>query len=167
MTHSLITSVHLVLNLAPLSLSGGAQWRQNNNISDIIELNRLKFPLIFQNVLATSGGLSYFNIYRTIFLKKYSSAYVLSFKTYIMSSPCLWTLMCNHVPSFDKKEDPRLKYPVHMRNKNSMEPGDLGPLPVSIVIIRPSAHLCIASLHSLISWDANCPRYYTTICIYY
>ena len=31
----------------------------------------------------------------------------------------------------DKQEDPRLKYPVHMRNKNSMEPGDLGPLPVS------------------------------------
>uniref|UniRef100_A0A3Q3MHY4 HECT-type E3 ubiquitin transferase n=1 Tax=Mastacembelus armatus TaxID=205130 RepID=A0A3Q3MHY4_9TELE len=27
------------------------------------------------------------------------------------------------------EEDPRLKYPVHMRNKNSMEPGDLGPLP--------------------------------------
>uniref|UniRef100_A0A7N8Y0P1 HECT-type E3 ubiquitin transferase n=1 Tax=Mastacembelus armatus TaxID=205130 RepID=A0A7N8Y0P1_9TELE len=27
------------------------------------------------------------------------------------------------------QEDPRLKYPVHMRNKNSMEPGDLGPLP--------------------------------------
>ncbi|XP_054612590.1 E3 ubiquitin-protein ligase NEDD4-like isoform X9 [Dunckerocampus dactyliophorus] len=26
-------------------------------------------------------------------------------------------------------EDPRLKYPVHMRSKNSMEPGDLGPLP--------------------------------------
>ncbi|XP_071385493.1 E3 ubiquitin-protein ligase NEDD4-like isoform X4 [Centroberyx affinis] len=26
-------------------------------------------------------------------------------------------------------EDPRLKYPVYMRNKNSMEPGDLGPLP--------------------------------------
>ncbi|XP_071321596.1 E3 ubiquitin-protein ligase NEDD4-like isoform X5 [Trachinotus anak] len=26
-------------------------------------------------------------------------------------------------------EDPRLKYPVHMRNKTSMEPGDLGPLP--------------------------------------
>ncbi|XP_056147171.1 E3 ubiquitin-protein ligase NEDD4-like [Lampris incognitus] len=26
-------------------------------------------------------------------------------------------------------EDPRLKYPVHMRTKNSMEPGDLGPLP--------------------------------------
>ncbi|KAK7896538.1 hypothetical protein WMY93_021863 [Mugilogobius chulae] len=26
-------------------------------------------------------------------------------------------------------DDPRLKYPVHMRNKNSMEPGDLGPLP--------------------------------------
>uniref|UniRef100_A0A3P8WZS4 E3 ubiquitin-protein ligase n=1 Tax=Cynoglossus semilaevis TaxID=244447 RepID=A0A3P8WZS4_CYNSE len=26
-------------------------------------------------------------------------------------------------------EDPRLKYPVHMRNKGSMEPGDLGPLP--------------------------------------
>ncbi|XP_034047357.1 E3 ubiquitin-protein ligase NEDD4-like isoform X3 [Thalassophryne amazonica] len=26
-------------------------------------------------------------------------------------------------------EDPRLKYPVHMRHKNSMEPGDLGPLP--------------------------------------
>uniref|UniRef100_A0A3B5KZM2 E3 ubiquitin-protein ligase n=1 Tax=Xiphophorus couchianus TaxID=32473 RepID=A0A3B5KZM2_9TELE len=26
-------------------------------------------------------------------------------------------------------EDPRLKYPVHMRNKNSMEPGELGPLP--------------------------------------
>ncbi|KAM6902869.1 E3 ubiquitin-protein ligase NEDD4-like isoform 1-T1 [Xenentodon cancila] len=25
-------------------------------------------------------------------------------------------------------EDPRLKYPVHMRNKNSMEPGELGPL---------------------------------------
>uniref|UniRef100_A0A7N6ARB7 HECT-type E3 ubiquitin transferase n=1 Tax=Anabas testudineus TaxID=64144 RepID=A0A7N6ARB7_ANATE len=27
------------------------------------------------------------------------------------------------------QEDPRLKYPVYMRNKNSMEPGDLGPLP--------------------------------------
>uniref|UniRef100_A0AAQ5ZDW1 HECT-type E3 ubiquitin transferase n=1 Tax=Amphiprion ocellaris TaxID=80972 RepID=A0AAQ5ZDW1_AMPOC len=27
------------------------------------------------------------------------------------------------------QEDPRLKYPVHMRNKNSMEPGELGPLP--------------------------------------
>ncbi|CAK6955914.1 E3 ubiquitin-protein ligase NEDD4-like isoform X1 [Scomber scombrus] len=26
-------------------------------------------------------------------------------------------------------EDPRLKYPVHLRNKNSMEPGELGPLP--------------------------------------
>uniref|UniRef100_A0A8C6T7D9 HECT-type E3 ubiquitin transferase n=1 Tax=Neogobius melanostomus TaxID=47308 RepID=A0A8C6T7D9_9GOBI len=26
-------------------------------------------------------------------------------------------------------DDPRLKYPVHMRNKNSMEPGELGPLP--------------------------------------
>uniref|UniRef100_A0A3B3D8Q5 E3 ubiquitin-protein ligase n=1 Tax=Oryzias melastigma TaxID=30732 RepID=A0A3B3D8Q5_ORYME len=26
-------------------------------------------------------------------------------------------------------EDPRLKYPVHMRNKNSMDPGELGPLP--------------------------------------
>ncbi|CAJ1070704.1 E3 ubiquitin-protein ligase NEDD4-like isoform X12 [Xyrichtys novacula] len=26
-------------------------------------------------------------------------------------------------------EDPRLKYPVHMRHKNSMEPGELGPLP--------------------------------------
>ncbi|KAI9534719.1 neural precursor cell expressed, developmentally down-regulated [Dissostichus eleginoides] len=26
-------------------------------------------------------------------------------------------------------EDPRLKYPVHMRNKTSMEPGELGPLP--------------------------------------
>ncbi|XP_072310894.1 E3 ubiquitin-protein ligase NEDD4-like isoform X7 [Eucyclogobius newberryi] len=26
-------------------------------------------------------------------------------------------------------DDPRLKYPVHMRNKNLMEPGDLGPLP--------------------------------------
>uniref|UniRef100_A0AAQ4PHP8 HECT-type E3 ubiquitin transferase n=1 Tax=Gasterosteus aculeatus aculeatus TaxID=481459 RepID=A0AAQ4PHP8_GASAC len=28
-------------------------------------------------------------------------------------------------------EDPRLKYPVHMRTKNSIEPGELGPLPVS------------------------------------
>ncbi|XP_034079928.1 E3 ubiquitin-protein ligase NEDD4-like isoform X4 [Gymnodraco acuticeps] len=27
-------------------------------------------------------------------------------------------------------EDPRLKYPVHMRNKTSMEPGELGPLPL-------------------------------------
>ncbi|KAL0965888.1 hypothetical protein UPYG_G00287240 [Umbra pygmaea] len=26
-------------------------------------------------------------------------------------------------------EDPRLKYPVHLRNKSSMDPGDLGPLP--------------------------------------
>ncbi|CAL8317662.1 unnamed protein product [Lota lota] len=26
-------------------------------------------------------------------------------------------------------EDPRLKYPVHMRTKTSMEPGELGPLP--------------------------------------
>ncbi|XP_029300022.1 E3 ubiquitin-protein ligase NEDD4-like isoform X6 [Cottoperca gobio] len=26
-------------------------------------------------------------------------------------------------------EDPRLKYPVHLRTKNSMEPGELGPLP--------------------------------------
>uniref|UniRef100_A0A672SAM3 E3 ubiquitin-protein ligase n=1 Tax=Sinocyclocheilus grahami TaxID=75366 RepID=A0A672SAM3_SINGR len=29
-------------------------------------------------------------------------------------------------------EDPRLKYPVHMRTKASLDPGDLGPLPVSI-----------------------------------
>lgn len=28
-----------------------------------------------------------------------------------------------------------MKYPVHMRNKNSMEPGELGPLPVSTVYI--------------------------------
>uniref|UniRef100_A0A8D3CI32 HECT-type E3 ubiquitin transferase n=1 Tax=Scophthalmus maximus TaxID=52904 RepID=A0A8D3CI32_SCOMX len=32
-------------------------------------------------------------------------------------------------PSSAVLEDPRLKYPVHMRHKNSMEPGDLGPLP--------------------------------------
>lgn len=37
--------------------------------------------------------------------------------------------------SFDDQEDPRLKYPVHMRNKNSLEPGDLGPLPVSTVTV--------------------------------
>lgn len=42
---------------------------------------------------------------------------------------------------FFNQEDPRLKYPVHMRNKNSMEPGDLGPLPVSTVTIRPTLFL--------------------------
>lgn len=30
------------------------------------------------------------------------------------------------------QEDPRLKYPVHMRTKASLDPGDLGPLPVSM-----------------------------------
>lgn len=36
-----------------------------------------------------------------------------------------------------------------------MEPGDLGPLPVSNVIIKSSAHLSIASQHSLMSWNTN------------
>lgn len=39
------------------------------------------------------------------------------------------------------QEDPRLKYPVYMRNKNSMEPGDLGPLPVSAVSMEQNRHL--------------------------
>ncbi|KAI4882871.1 hypothetical protein NFI96_013091 [Prochilodus magdalenae] len=30
---------------------------------------------------------------------------------------------------FTGKEDPRLKYPVHMRTKGPLDPGDLGPLP--------------------------------------
>lgn len=29
------------------------------------------------------------------------------------------------------QEDPRLKFPVHMRSKASLNPNDLGPLPVS------------------------------------
>lgn len=45
----------------------------------------------------------------------------------------LQLLLCNINPFSLDQEDPRLKYPVHMRNKNSMEPGDLGPLPVSKV----------------------------------
>lgn len=35
--------------------------------------------------------------------------------------------------SLSFQEDPRLKYPVHMRTKASLDPGDLGPLPVSII----------------------------------
>lgn len=30
------------------------------------------------------------------------------------------------------KEDPRLKIPAHLRRKTSLDPVDLGPLPVSI-----------------------------------
>lgn len=33
---------------------------------------------------------------------------------------------------FISQEDPRLKFPVHMRTKASLNPNDLGPLPVSI-----------------------------------
>ncbi len=29
------------------------------------------------------------------------------------------------------QEDPRLKFPVHLRSKASLNPDDLGPLPVS------------------------------------
>lgn len=29
------------------------------------------------------------------------------------------------------QEDPRLKFPVHLRSKASLNPNDLGPLPVS------------------------------------
>lgn len=29
------------------------------------------------------------------------------------------------------QEDPRLKFPVHLRTKASLNPNDLGPLPVS------------------------------------
>uniref|UniRef100_A0A3B5A4S8 NEDD4 like E3 ubiquitin protein ligase n=1 Tax=Stegastes partitus TaxID=144197 RepID=A0A3B5A4S8_9TELE len=48
-------------------------------------------------------------------------------------------------------EDPRLKYPVHMRNKNSMEPGDLGPLPVSTVTIRPTGYLTFGPQSTLLT----------------
>ncbi|CAF97147.1 unnamed protein product [Tetraodon nigroviridis] len=40
-----------------------------------------------------------------------------------------WNFNVKAFSFFDYQEDPRLKYPVHMRNKNSIEPGDLGPLP--------------------------------------
>lgn len=30
------------------------------------------------------------------------------------------------------KEDPRLKIPAHLRRKTSLDPVDLGPLPVSV-----------------------------------
>ncbi|KAF3849196.1 hypothetical protein F7725_015693 [Dissostichus mawsoni] len=42
-------------------------------------------------------------------------------------------------------EDPRLKYPVHMRNKTSMEPGELGPLPRRLV---GALSLCLPSFLS-------------------
>uniref|UniRef100_A0A7N8X645 HECT-type E3 ubiquitin transferase n=1 Tax=Mastacembelus armatus TaxID=205130 RepID=A0A7N8X645_9TELE len=47
------------------------------------------------------------------------------------SSALVRVVQCHFPPSElnPLHEDPRLKYPVHMRNKNSMEPGDLGPLP--------------------------------------
>lgn len=41
--------------------------------------------------------------------------------------PCTLTL-----PLGSFQEDPRLKYPIHMRTKASLDPGDLGPLPVSM-----------------------------------
>lgn len=34
---------------------------------------------------------------------------------------------------FFLQEDPRLKFPVHMRSKASLNPNDLGPLPVSML----------------------------------
>ncbi|GAA6084259.1 E3 ubiquitin-protein ligase NEDD4-like isoform X1, partial [Tachysurus ichikawai] len=44
-------------------------------------------------------------------------------------------------------EDPRLKYPVHMRAKGALDPGDLGPLPVSPKgnqgIVLPRMHCSI------------------------
>lgn len=61
------------------------------------------------------------------------------------------TFICNPVPFFNNQEDPRLKYPVHMRNKNSMDPGDLGPLPVSMAIIRLSAYLSIRPQRTLMN----------------
>lgn len=69
---------------------------------------------------------------------------------YIIVFKLSWNLSVK-ASFFDYQEDPRLKYPVHMRNKNSMEPGDLGPLPVSIVIIQPSAYLSIGPQHTLMS----------------
>uniref|UniRef100_A0A8C4HA18 HECT-type E3 ubiquitin transferase n=1 Tax=Dicentrarchus labrax TaxID=13489 RepID=A0A8C4HA18_DICLA len=69
-------------------------------------------------------------------------------------------------------EDPRLKYPVHMRNKNSMEPGDLGPLPPgweervhsdgrtfyidhSKTTLRGEAYCCLMSLCCLFHPDTK------------
>uniref|UniRef100_A0A8C4NQ34 HECT-type E3 ubiquitin transferase n=1 Tax=Dicentrarchus labrax TaxID=13489 RepID=A0A8C4NQ34_DICLA len=70
------------------------------------------------------------------------------------------------------QEDPRLKYPVHMRNKNSMEPGDLGPLPPgweervhsdgrtfyidhSKTTLRGEAYCCLMSLCCLFHPDTK------------
>uniref|UniRef100_A0A8P4K559 HECT-type E3 ubiquitin transferase n=1 Tax=Dicentrarchus labrax TaxID=13489 RepID=A0A8P4K559_DICLA len=70
------------------------------------------------------------------------------------------------------EEDPRLKYPVHMRNKNSMEPGDLGPLPPgweervhsdgrtfyidhSKTTLRGEAYCCLMSLCCLFHPDTK------------
>lgn len=36
---------------------------------------------------------------------------------------------------FFKKEDPRLKIPPQMRRKTSLDPVELGPLPVSIAVL--------------------------------
>lgn len=43
-----------------------------------------------------------------------------------MSLTC-WIYSCISV----FQEDPRLKFPVHLRSKASLNPNDLGPLPVS------------------------------------
>lgn len=45
-----------------------------------------------------------------------------------------WPLLTSTFPFF-LQEDPRLKFPVHMRSKASLNPNDLGPLPVSTLDI--------------------------------
>lgn len=51
------------------------------------------------------------------------------------------------------QEDPRLKFPVHLRSKASLNPNDLGPLPVSAVVcvfsMRALHHLIQRCSHTL------------------
>lgn len=61
---------------------------------------------------------------------------------------------------FFLQEDPRLKYPVHMRTKASLDPGDLGPLPVSAKRV-PLSNIT----HNLsTAWCDMCPCVVTQRC---
>lgn len=45
--------------------------------------------------------------------------------------------------TFFLQEDPRLKFPVHMRSKASLNPNDLGPLPVSTLETHGPVWKCL------------------------
>uniref|UniRef100_F1LRN8 HECT-type E3 ubiquitin transferase n=1 Tax=Rattus norvegicus TaxID=10116 RepID=F1LRN8_RAT len=54
-------------------------------------------------------------------------------------------------------EDPRLKFPVHMRSKASLNPNDLGPLPVSILQRHEMVQKCVLILPKFMGSLCTCP----------